>query len=273
MEFEKYFKVLEKYEEKKEKVEKVEKVEKHEWVIDSENSYEVCVKCGLCREYTEIEPTIKYLNNKFHLTTVIVGGKNTRENYVIKKLQKWNNYNYKEVVMNKSFGVIEKICDNFSLTKKVYFMAINKYKNVFLDDKISSRDKIKRCVYVYCILCSCEIYDIDIDIDDLLDYIKVKKKHYLKALKKIDKNNIYFIKNIVESKINICLENNIDVDINDIYNDYKSLKNTDMKINKNSLILFLFYRNINVSNEKFIELFNTTKITIKKFINLEKNIH
>jgi transcription initiation factor TFIIIB Brf1 subunit/transcription initiation factor TFIIB len=267
MNVEDYFKLLENHEnkKKKEKVEKVEKVENHEFIIEYENMIEVCVKCGLTKEYIEKEEPIQYLNNKYHLTTIIVGGKNTRQNYTIKKLQKWNNYNYKEVTMTKSFKVIKDICNHFNLNGIIYNNAINYYKNIFLDKNISSRDNIKKSVYVFCIIKSCLNENKDVVLEDILDHIKVKKKHYLKALKKIDKNNIYFIKNIVEDKLKICLDNDLEIDEKDIYKDYNFFIKQDLKINKNSLILFLFYKNLNISNESFITIFNTTKITLKKF--------
>ena len=278
MDYQNYFDLLENHNTKniKKKEDKCFNYFDHEFVIDQENNIEVCTYCGETKKYIEGDEPINHLNNKYHLTSMIVGGKNCRNNYVIKKLHKYNNYDYKEVTMNKSFKEIKKICDHFKLSNKIYNNSVCKYKNIFLDQNISSRDNIKKSVYIYCIVFSCDYNNIEIDVDNLINYLNLKRKHYIKALKKLDKNNTYFVKDLVESKIQTCLENNIVIDKKIIYNDYHKYIVKNLKINKNSLILFLFYINLDIKNESFIEIFNTTKITVKKFnkiLNVENNVH
>lgn len=268
MDYEKYFKVLENH--NKMEIKKEDEECEHTFLIDYEYHTEICDKCGLSKPYVEEIKPNTYLNKKFHLTTIIVGGKSSKKNYMLKKFQKYSNYNYKEVTMLKSFKEIKKICKHFNLNNKIYDVSISKYKNIFLDLNISSRDKIKKSVYVYCIIYGCNFYNIEIDVKDILNYIRIEKKHYLKALKKIDKNNIYFVKEIIDEKIDLCLKKGIEVNKKNIYEDYYRFVLDELKFNKNSLILFLFYKNLDITDEDFILLFNTTKITLKKFNNLKK---
>lgn len=281
MDYEKYFKLLE----KKEKIEKIDKIkdfvicnncnEKNVKIIEYHNSLEICTNCGSCDNFLEIIEPINYLNKNFHLTTIIVGGKCSTTNYKIKRLQKWKNYNYKEYTMTKSFEDIKNICNHLNLNNlnnKVYEISISKYKNIFLDKKISSRDNIKKAIYIYCIVFSCNYLNIKINVDDIINFVNIQKKHYLKGLKKVDKNNIYFIKKNVESKIKLCNDNNIYINKNIIYDEYYLYTKKNLKINKNSLILYLFFKNLNIPDKDFINIFNTTKVTIKKFNDLLNNI-
>lgn len=276
MDFNKYFDILNEYNkiERQEKEEKEEKVEKDccdNPIIVFTDTYKVCENCAIVKKNDlEYQRPIKYLNNRFHLTTMI--SKSNRKYYHLNRLQKYNNYNYKEVTMLNSFKEIKKICNKFDLPSQIYDVAVTKYKDIYIDKGISSRDNIKKSIYLYCIIFSCDYHNQNKNLENMLNHIKVKKKHYHKAVKKVNKNDIIFIEELLDKKLIECKNNNIIIQKNDIITLYNNYSKYKLKLNKNSLILFLFYIKLNKNHEEFINIFKTTKITLNKFDNILKDI-
>lgn len=273
MDFNKYFDILNEHNkiERQEKEEKVEKQCCYNPIIIYNDTYIVCENCAVVQKNDlEYDEPIKYLNNKFHLTTLI--SKSNKKYYHLNRLQKYNNYNYKEVTMINSFQEIKDICNQFNLSKQIYDVAITKYKDIYIDKQISSRDNIKKSIYLYCIIFACDYHNQNKNLEKMLNYINVKKKHYHKAVKKVNKNDIIFINDLLNKKLLECEKNNITISKDDIIILYNNYSKYNLKLNKNSLILFLFYIKLNKNHEDFINIFKTTKITLNKFDKILKNI-
>ena len=264
--------------------------------INYNNTYTTCINC--CKvsldNFIYVEPNV-YLNKKFHLSTTISGSSKFN---TLKRFHQWGNYNYKETTLMKTLKIFEIICNHFEINNIILDRSKFLYKTIYIDNKISSRSNIKNAMYIYCIYESCKEKNFKIDLEDLIDffdkniknkYIKkknIKKKkvkftidHYSKCLKKIEKylnikneDNTIFIDVKLKKKYEICIKKKLDInkiELITLYNKYKTY-NTTKKINNNSIILGVIYLLVKdkVNLKRFIKIFKTTKITLKKFFNL-----
>ena len=264
--------------------------------IRFDNTYYTCINC--CKSSLDnieyVEPNV-YLNTQFHLSTTMSG--NSKYNK-LKRFHQWGNYNYKETTLMKTLNIFEIICNHFKMNSRILCRSKFLYKTIYIDNKISSRSNIKNAMYIYCIYESCKEKNFKIDLEDLIDffdkniknkYIKkknIKKKkvkftidHYSKCLKKIEKylnikneDNTIFIDVKLKKKYEICIKKKLDInkiELITLYNKYKTY-NTTKKINNNSIILGVIYLLVKdkVNLKRFIKIFKTTKITLKKFFDL-----
>ncbi len=255
--------------------------------IRFDNTYYTCCNCGnsTMNNIEYHEPNI-YLNQQFHLST-IMGGGGARHNK-LKRFHQWSNHNYKETTLMRTLCLFETICKEFGIGERILGRAKFLYKTIYIDNKISSRSNIKKAMYIYCIYESCKENNFKIDLEDMIDYsnkdIKIEKlklttEHYSKCLKKIEKylnikndDNTIFTDTKLKTKYEICLKKKLNVDkieLITLYNKYKEC-NTTKQINNNSIILGVIYLLIKdkVNLKRFIKIFKTTKITLKKFYDL-----
>lgn len=259
-----YFSELDKFflkEQKEKKKEKYICCNKQELIKD--NTGLTCYKCGktFLDNFEYVIPNT-YLNQKFHNCTLINPSVKFKN---IRRLHHFSCYNYLEVIMSKSFKEISRICLKLGLSKKIIEGSKIKYKQIFIDERISSRSNIKRAMYSYCIYFSCNYYNIDIDIDELIKISNIEEKHYNKVIKKLEKKNMLFKSKKVKQIIKICEDNNINIDLEILRNKYNELKKKKIKLNNNSIILGLLYDMIKIEEKMFINIFKTTKITLKKY--------
>lgn len=225
-----------------------------------------CITCNYCGtikvdNFDFVIPNI-YLNQKFHNCTLINQSTKFKN---IRRLHHFQNYNYKEVTQNKSFVFIKNICELMGLSKTILEGAKIRYKEIFLDFQISSRSNIKNAMYCYCIFFSCEYYNYKVDVDELIKFAGIRKIHYTKVLKKLEKKNIINPVKKINKLISICNDNNIYVNKDELIFKYKILKKKKIKINNNSLLLGIIYDLIEIDEKDFISIFKTTKITLDKF--------
>jgi rubrerythrin len=232
-------------------------------MIIKDNTYIICENCGTVHldNYDIIKPN-KYLNQRFHNCTLINSSMRFKN---IRRLHHFSNYSYMECTMLKSFKEMLDICNYLKLGKKVIEGSKIKYKEIFLDRKISSRSNIKRAMYCYCINYSCDYYNVKINIEELLKISKIDIKHYNKVLQKLEKKNIIYNNKKIEKIKYICRMNNLDINIEKLLDDYKVLKDKKIKLNNNSILLGLLYEMLEITESKFIKLFKTTRITLNKY--------
>ncbi len=231
--------------------------------IVKDNTYLCCINCGELKidNFDCIIPN-NYLNQRFHNCTLIQ--KSVKYQY-IRRLQHFQNYSYIEVTMLKSFKEIEDVCKIMKLTNNIFEGAKIKYKDIFMDLRISSRSNIKRAMYIYCVIYSCNYYKKVIDINVLFEIVKIKKKHYDKVLKKLEKNNIIFSYIKINKLVDICNKNDLNIDKELLIKKYKYMKKKKIKLNNNSILLGILYNMLEITELNFIKIFKTTKITLHKF--------
>lgn len=231
--------------------------------IVKDNTYLSCTNCGeiTLDNLNYIKPK-KYLNQRFHNCTIINSSVKFKS---IRRLHHFSNYDYKEVVMQKSFKEIGELCNKIKVDKKTFEGAKIKYKEIFLDLKISSRSNIKRAMYIYCIFFSCKYYDIEVDIDKLIEISNIEKKHYNKVIKKLEKKNVILSHSKIDKIIYLCKKNHLKFDKKKLLTEYQKFKTNKIKLNNNSILLGLLYDIVNIPENQFIKIFNTTKITLYKF--------
>ena len=119
--------------------------------------------------------------------------------------------------------------------------------------------------YIYCIFFSCKYYDIEVDIDKLIEISNIEKKHYNKVIKKLEKKNVILSHSKIDKIIYLCKKNHLKFDKKKLLTEYQKFKTNKIKLNNNSILLGLLYDIVNIPENQFIKIFNTTKITLYKF--------
>lgn len=270
--YEKYFNLLEN---NKQEINEIKKCcENQEIIIDNENDIKVCENCGVVLDNNidlnySLEKLQLVLNPKFSLTYLIKPKRNFKN---IIRLHKWSNYNYHESTAKNDFKIIKKIYIKYNIDIKNFQLSCYLYKKIYIDDKISSRNKIKKALLIYCVFKK----NRHIDIFEILQQNNIGVLHFNKLIEKLDEN-LYLHKEmkIIVDLINKNYQRNINInDIITIYNDYKKLfiqKNIRKHKNSNLYVGIFFYLKINKNDieeiKKFIKIFNITLPTITKFLN------
>ena len=228
-----------------------------------DNTSLTCYNCGeITIDNFDVVIPKTYLNQKFHNCTLINQSVKFKN---IRRLHHFQNYNYKEVVMKKSFSYITEICNKLKLSNTVIEGSKIKYKEIFLDLEISSRSNIKKAMYIYCIFFSCDYYNYEIDIEQIIEIVGIKKKHYNKVLKKLEKKNIIHSHKKIDKLLKICKENNLIINKEEMIEKYVIIKKKNIKINNNSILLGILNEMLKIKEKKFIEIFKTTRITLDKY--------
>ena len=262
-----YFTELDNYFLKKEKKKTLEKknilVCCENQLLFKDNTGLTCYKCGkiFIDNFEYVTPNV-YLNQKFHNCTLINPSVKFKH---IRRLHHFSSYNYLEVTMLKSFRDILNICNKMKLKKKIFEGAKIRYKEIFIDLRISSRSNIKKAMYIYCIYFSCNYYDYKIDIDELINTTNIEEKHYNKVLRKLEKKNIIYSNKKINKIINICSKNDLNIDKELLIKKYQELKKKNIKLNNNSILLGIVFELLEIDEKRFIKMFKTTKITLKKY--------
>ncbi len=238
--------------------------------IRTDGIHDTCVNCGTMNPYNEIIIKKHFLNPKYQLSTCI--GYNNKFKPVL-RLHKWINYDYRENMANRNYNEIREIGSKLKLDPWVLDNACMIYKKIYIDDNISSRNKIKKSLFIYCLSKSCYNYNIDFDIIKTLKDNKLSIKNYNKSLLKIkDVSKLFLNPNMV--LLYKKLKDNFDTQIKamDIIIEYN--KNCNMgrnkkRLNNNSILIGSIYNLLNLDcDKKFYKTFNITKTTINKFIRL-----
>ncbi len=226
----------------------------------------VCKNCGRCYtdnvEYIEIP---SYKNPKFQLSTSIGFSSNPRHRTLV-RLHNWNNYDYKENTANKSYKEIETLGKLMKLDHKTIEKANCYYKIIYIDNDTSSRNKIKKCIYIYCLY---KASNFEIDVISVLKENKLSINNFNKALLKIEDEEKLFLHNKMERFQNIFSTNYTEISIIDIiqkYNIYNEIVNSNnLKINNNTILLASFFWYIKEQEDFMFEtLFKTTTLTINE---------
>ena len=261
----------------KKKVKKVNKNCCRKMKIVEDNTYKICINCGYSwMNNIEYGDPTYFLNPKYQLSTEM-GNSYYSKYRSLKRLHTWNNYDYRENAANVCYDEIKKIGKSIKLSDKIINQSCFLYKVIYIDNKVSSRNKIKRSIYCYCLHRSSCHNETDINIIELLKDNDLTIENYNKALGKVkDKEKLYLNINIEKYYHLLIFNYKVTISINDFIIQYNRIvrisKRNRFKLNFNSLLLATIYYIIDNTEEdyRFYEIFNTTYITLSKFKKLLK---
>ena len=229
----------------------------------------VCINCGTICLLDEIIIKPQHLNPRYQLSTTIGYAPKTRN---IHRLHKWINYDYRENMANRNYVEIREIGDKLKLNHKVLNNACYIYKRIYIDNNVSSRNKIKRSLYVYCLFRSCVDYHTEFDIIQTLKENGLSIENYNKALMKVDDENKLFLNpNMIKQYKKITDNWTTEITMKDIIVEYNRIcklsKENKYKLNNNSILIGSIYKLLEIkdNDKKFYKVFNITNTTIKKF--------
>ena len=215
-----------------------------------------------------------FLNPKYqNSTTIRFGGKGCQG---VRRIHGWQP-DYRENMANTNYKEIRSIMKHLNLHDKVYNNACFIYKGIYIDENISSRNKIKRSLFIYCIFKSASEYKVGVDVIALLERNALTIGNYNKALLKIDDDEKLFLNKNMKNKFHLLNKNWKDntITLMDIIIKYNHLlkSNTSIvnKLNNNSILLGTFYLLINDKTKKFYNVYDITSITIAKFLECYPN--
>jgi hypothetical protein len=276
MDYSNYFKELEKYEKNKEEEKKKNCCNNQIIIVDISNNLEICESCGNTKKYVEYveENALTQINPYYRLTSVISsqGGYKFK---ALRRLHKWNNFSYKENTAISSYKEIRKIGLEIKLINEIINNSIQLYKDFYINNEISTRHKIKKSLYIYCLFYNS--FELNFfDIFEVLSNYELSIDNFNKSIQRSNYNK-YFLQNNMKLYIDIINKNyNIKLKLKSIiiiYNDYL-IKNS--KFNSNSILILILYdlllkKNIKINQNNFYKLFSISNSTIKKIKNLKKN--
>lgn len=223
----------------------------------------VCIECGKVQDYHYLKDYYDKFKNPLIVKTYIPY---TNKYHHLHRLNKWSNYNYHQVQLNRlliEISIKLKDMDREVVDfTKIFFSQI--YKN------LSIRGKIKDALVVYCIFKSSLMLKKDVDIDDLLEMFNISIKNYNDLNKKLPDDKLLYFK---EMNYYINITNNI-INKNkliQIYNDF--LIYNQRKFNNKSIILgiisYILRDNKDFDEKYYRNTFGISKISlinIKNFI-------
>ena len=262
--YSKYFEMLEEEKEEK-KEEKEDCCPDKKIIVDIPNNIEICTKCGNTEIYHELiqENSLTQTNPRYKLTSIIPYSNKFK---ALNRIQKWNNYSYEENTALQSYRDIRKIGLELKLNNEIINYAVQLYKNFYINEKISTRNKIKKALYIYCLF----YYSFE---NNFFNIFKVLKKYQLsienfnKAIIRIKFKNYFLQQNMVNYINIIKTKYNIEYELKQIiilYNEYIKKKT---KFNSNTILVLVFYDLLKITNKnEFFKLFNISKSTLKKIM-------
>ena len=233
-----------------------------------DNIYNVCISCGRCYHADEIIIRNQHFNPKYQLSTTIGYGYKYK---AIHRIHKWTNYDYRENMANRNYIEIREIGTKLKLTKKMLDNACWIYKSIYIDRNVSSRNKIKRSLYIYCLYASCVEYHTEFNIIETLKDNQLSIENYNKALLKVeDKNKLFLNPNMMKQYQKIKDNwKDTKITLKDIILEYNRICNISKKhkyrLNNNSILIGSIYNLLKTDDKKFYKIFNITPTTINKF--------
>lgn len=252
--------------------------------IFHEDVYRVCRNCA--RIFMHPEEDICFsnqLNPKYQLTTAIAySNKNMRDVY---RIHKWLSYDYRENKANEQYYFIREIGEKFDMNERMLDNACYIYKSIYIDENVSSRDRVKYALYIYCIKKTFDRFNKSFDIIRALEdttlpkkdklghitYVSLTIKNYNDAISKVKDDDKLYLNENIPSMFRLMKKNfSTNINMNDIikeYNkNYKTCKEKGIRLNNNSLLVGSIYILLNLNDDKeFFNTFNITGTTIKKF--------
>ena len=218
----------------------------------------VCIECGLVHFDIPHEQDIYDKFKNPHIVKTFIPYQYKYRH--LHRLNKWGNYSYKEVQLDKLLTEIESVMND-----KYDRQLIDRTKALFTElyDKLSIRAKIKDSLIVYCIYKNSINIGKTIDLDILLELLNVSVKNYNDLNKKIPIDKLFYPKNINEYLY--LIDNKIKKDyLIILYNKFLVL---NKKYNNKSILLGIIYfilsKKDDFDKKDFYRTFDISKSSIK----------
>lgn len=218
----------------------------------------VCVECGVVHfDIPHHEDMYDKFKNPHIVKTYVPYTYKYRH---LHRINKWGNYEYKEVQLDKLLREIEDVMYN-----KFDRQLIDRTKALFTGhyDKLSIRAKIKDSLVAYCIYKISIDIKKPVDIDEIMKLLNISVKNYNDLNKKLTEDVLFYPKNINEYlKV---IDNKIEK--NYLIITYNKFLVLNQKFNNKSILLGLIYYILihkkDVSKKFFYENFDISKSSIK----------
>jgi len=238
----------------------------------------IAIRCINCGQTFNLEEDLNIYgcirNPKYKLSTKMSYQPKYR---TLQRLHTWSNYDYKENTANANYEDIKTIGKIIKLSNPIIDNACNFYKQIYIDNQISSRNKIKHCLYIYCLFKSANCFNTTFDLLEVLKKNKLSTDNYNKAMLKVEGDDKLFLHKDMKKYISFVIEKyDIEIDVIELirkYNElYKLLLTINNRVNKNSVLMTTIYLIIKPENQKeFIKEFPITKTTLYKFLKIIKD--
>ena len=233
---------------KKEKIYYISCCENPSIRYDYTYAHRVCVNCGIVKGSFDTEEQLDtiQINPLYELSTIIAQPGKYKN---LRRLHNWKNKNeIKEMNANDRYQEIKDICFNYfkEHNKILYQRAKFLYMNIYINQNICSRGKIRFSNYIYCIYKTALDLNIDIDIYNFLKHNKLTITNYNNSLKNIKKgldklNDKDKNKYIYEETQNLYLHKDLEY--------YRKLLNDNYNLNYSQYDIIKAY-NIILNNYK-----------------------
>lgn len=248
--------------------------------IRTDGIMDTCVNCGNTTEYSETILKKQFLNPRYQLSTSI--GCHNGKYKGVARLHRWLTCDYRENMANNNYREMRQIAEKLSLNEWIINHSCMIYKKIYIDDNISSRNKIKRSLFIYCLYKGASHYEKEFDVIQVLKDNKLSIGNYNKCLLKVDDEDKLFLNS------NMCmyykkLGDNFETDITliDIIKEYNRIcnigKDKKCRLNNNSILVASIHLLLNLDDDtedekKFYKIFSISKTTIQKFYNLVETV-
>ena len=237
-------------------------------VIRKMDFFDTCINCG--RMYEPFDDIIKeeFLNPLYQSSTSIGYSNKFKGVY---RIHKWINHDYKENMANTNYVIIKSMGKKLGLNEKILNNACMIYKRIYIDNKVSSRNKIKQSLFIYCLYKSCLDYDTSFNIIEALKDNKLSIENYNKSLLKVEDESKLFLNPNMPLQYKKLKDNfTTGITMREIIIEYNRIcfisKSKKCKLNNNSILIGSIYNLLNLDDDKpFYNTFNITNTTIKKF--------
>ncbi len=264
MDYSIFFKKLNNYNEEQKEI-KEECCDNKKIIIDISNNIAICENCGNTEIYHEFiqENYLTQTNPHYKLTSIIPYSNKFKS---LNRIQKWNNYSYQENTALISYKEIRKIGLELKLSNEIINNAIQLYKYFYINENISTRNKIKKSLYIYCIF----YYSFEKNFFNIFEVLKKYNLNVSNFNKAILRTTLkkFLLQQNMEKYINIIKKKyKIEYELKKIILLYNEYLKKNIKFNSNTILILVFYDLLKIKNKnEFFKLFNISKSTLKKIL-------
>jgi len=175
---------------------------KEEHIRNDKNDYLACCKdetnihlspdllvyvCGECGTFQRDELNIVDDYDSFKNPLIVktfVGYAGGKYNHIY-RLNKWATWTYAENELHKMRTYIQDMDIKHKESNNIKRVAKIKLKVFYIDNKVVTRNNIRRALYVYCVVFAYNYLGYKFDLEYLLGITDINKKHYRSILKKL----------------------------------------------------------------------------------------
>jgi len=146
----------------------------------------VCEKCGRVQQdelYTK--DNFDSFKNPLIVKTFI--GRTSNKYRHLQRLNRWSTWKYNENEIHKMKEYIQKMEIIHKDSQNIKRIAKIKLKEFYIDQKVVTRNNIRRALYVYCVIFAYNYLGYKFDFDYLCKIADITKNHFVSVLNKLKK--------------------------------------------------------------------------------------